>query len=128
VTYEQANDGANLSVPMNQATRTIFNIDKSTYWIDYKSDKEIVPFFDDVAGKMEDSDTDDESFAGNISTLEVAQSAVEQPSLHDGLNNDPILTEDVTRQMTNAQLKAELEKRKNQSQEMRQFFYNVLLQ
>jgi hypothetical protein len=31
VTYEQANDGVNLSVPTNQATRSILNVDESTY-------------------------------------------------------------------------------------------------
>jgi hypothetical protein len=112
VTDEWANDGANPRVPMNQATRTILDIDESTYWMGYNSDGEIGPIFDAVAGKMEDSDTEDERFAGNIATPGVAQNAVEQLSLHDGLKKDPILTEDVMRQITNAQLKAELEKRK----------------
>jgi hypothetical protein len=31
VTCEQANNGVNLSVPMNQATRSILNVDESTY-------------------------------------------------------------------------------------------------
>jgi hypothetical protein len=127
VSYQQATDGAYLSVPKGSGLRGINCLDESAFELGYDSDGELGPFFDAVVDKANWEDYDEQPIEVPEQPEQQPQDDTPAPVVVAPAAIPPQLSETIIRGMKVAELRKELKIRHQSSNGVKDVLVQRLL-